>query len=43
MQNLLLKAELEKNKSDIEMLKAAIDQGTNQLKIDCLSFHKDTT
>ena len=32
MENLLLKAELEKNKSDIKMLKAAIDQGTNQLQ-----------
>ena len=32
MQNILLKAELEKNKSDIEMLKAAIGQGTNQLQ-----------
>ena len=32
MQNLLLKAELERNKSDIEMLKAAIGQGTNQLQ-----------
>ena len=29
MQNLLLKAQLEKNKSDIEMLKAAIEQGIN--------------
>ena len=30
MQNLFLKAELERNKSDIEMLKAAIGRGTNQ-------------
>ena len=30
MQNLFLKAELERSKSDIEMLKAAIGRGTNQ-------------
>ena len=32
MQNLFLKAELERNKSDIEMLKAAIDRGNDQLQ-----------